>query len=164
MPVFVTSGNFWVCPALGNGDRDVGNEILLDPNPTNVEYGERLNHTLQTSLGRTIKQWSATNPEPKKWVWENYGTHVPKYEAQYQLLYNMQEHINVYVNSGSPYVYLKEDTTDGLSVYSGASLVPAWGRCRVLMVSRTTRTGGGIPVYADTEFVFTIDDPSFVTY
>lgn len=165
MPVIVSSGNFWVCAADANDDtRETGQEILLDPNPTTVDYGERLNHTMQESAGRTVKQWTNTNPGLKRWIWKNYGPHVPRYSSQYKTLYNMQEHINVIVSSGSPYVYLKEDTTDGLSALVSGEFVPVWVKCRILMVKRTIRDGGGLPVYETSEMIFTIDDPNFVTY
>ena len=120
MPV-IGSGNFWICPALADGSRDIGNEVLLDPKPTYPEYGERLNYTLHESEGKTIKQRSLRNPKVKKWVWEKYRSDVPKYEDQYWTLFNMQEHILYYVNSGSPYVYLKENVTDGLTIYNSGT-------------------------------------------
>lgn len=164
MPV-LTSGNFWVCPATSGGTRDVGEEILLDPKPTHTDYGDRLNYTLHESEGRVTKQRSLKNPKTKKWVWEKYRPDVPKYEAQYWTLFNMQEHINVYVNSGSPYVYLKENVTDGLTIYnSGTGMLESdWIRCRILVVQRDVRKGGGIVAFENTEVIFTVDDNNIGT-
>lgn len=161
----ITSGNFYVCPALANGDRDVGSEVILFPNPTFVDYGPRLRFQIVESEARAIKQFSDTNPKEKKWVWVNYRKHVPRYETQYQTLFAMQEHILVEIASGSPYVYLKENVTDMLGIHDSAGvLTPDWVRCRVLYVDRDIARQGGVAVYPSTEMVFTIDDPNHKVY
>jgi len=161
MPV-LTSGNFWVCSANANGTRNVSGVVLLDPKPTYPDYGERLNYTLHETEGRTIKQRSTKNPKVKKWVWSKYGPNVPLYENQYWLLFNMQEHINVYVNSGSPYVFLKENVTDEFAIYNSGlgKMEPDWIRCRILLVQRSVGRDGGMVRYDETEMLFTIDDDS----
>lgn len=159
------SGNFYVCPALANGDRDVGAEIILFPNPTYVEYGDRLRFEIVESEARAIKQFSDTNPREKKWVWVNYRIHVPRYESQYQTLFSMQEHVRVEIASGSPYVYLKETVTDMLGVHnSSGTLTTDWVRCRILYVDRSVARQGGNAVYPETVMSFTIDDPNYKVY
>lgn len=164
MPI-ITSGNFWVCPAKADHTRDTGSEVLLDPSPTYVDYGDRLNYTLHETEGRTIKQRSLKNPKSRKWVWSKYRPDVPRYENQYWTLFNMQEHINYYVNSGSPYVYMKENVTDGLTIYNSGTgrLDSDWIRCRILLVERTPRNEGGPVAFETTEVLFVIDDDTITT-
>lgn len=165
MPV-ITSGNFWMAAANTNHTINSGSIFALDPNPTFPDYGDRLKYSFHESEGKVIKQRSTKNATKKRWVWKNYRPDILKYENQYWTLFNMQEHINVYINSGSPYVYLKEDVTDGLAEYSIAQskLVPDWVRCRILLVQRKERQSGGVVVYDETEVIFTIDDSNFVIF
>jgi len=161
MPVLLNSGNFSVSAALANHTRDVASEFNLEPRPSFVEYPDRVKHSFRESKGRLIKQRSLRNPDKRSWVWENYREDTPKYNDQYWTLFDMQEHINVQINSGSPYVYLKEDvTSEGLAKYDipTGRYIPEWIRCRILLVQRSEKRQGGILVYDRTEVTFTIDD------
>jgi len=164
MPALNT-GDFWISPALSNGNRDTGTVYLLSPSPTYVDYGERLVKSVRESEGRAIKQFSLINPKPKSWVWSNYTYSVPLYDAQYALLESLQEHVRTEIASGSAYVYLKETVTGMFGYYSSSgTLVQDWVRCRILYVDRDIETAGGSVRYPKTELVFTIDDPNFVVY
>lgn len=162
----INSGNFFISPALPDGTRDETTEIVLTPNPTYVDYGERLRYKVVESEARAIKQLSHYNPGEKAWVWENYRSHVPRYEDQYGILFGLQEHIRTEVLSGSPYVYLKDTVTPVFGKYNvdSGTIVSDWIRCRVLKVDRDTAKNGGVVTYPKTEFVFTVDDDSFTLY
>lgn len=151
---------YWYCPANIDGTRAVGEEVEIRPQPTSVDYGPRQNYSTHSSDAKLIKQRFARNPKLKKWIWENYRPTIVLYENQYWDLFNLQEQILVTVNSGSPYVYLKDECTDGLGTYYVASgmLVKDWVRCRIIDVDRFPRDGGGPLTYETTELSFTVDE------
>jgi len=156
-------GEFYLSPALSNGDRDTGTVITLDPHPSYVRYGPRLILTKHETEGKVIAQRSANNPSVREWVWENYRPTVPKYTTQYETLFRHQQHIREDTYGESPYVYLKETVTNLFGIYhSGTgSIDPDWIRCRILNVDRTLREDGGFIKYPKTTVEFTIDDPNY---
>jgi len=156
-------GDFYLCPATSSGTRNVGQEITLDPHPTYVSYGPRIIMTLHETEGKLIAQRSANNPKSREWVWENYRPAVPKYTAQYEVLFRHQQHVREDVFGESPYVFLKETVTNLLGMYNSGTnaIVADWVRCRIVNVDRTVREDGGFLKYPKTTVSFTIDDPSF---
>lgn len=153
-------GDFYLSPALENGNRNTSVEIVLDPHPTYVRYGDRIITTRHETEGKLIVQRSTHNPKVKEWVWENYRPNVPRYENQYKTLFGYQQHI---VASGAPYVYLKEEVTGMFGTYNSGThgIDAAWIRCRIINVDRTIREDGGKLKYPKTIMEFTIDDTSY---
>jgi hypothetical protein len=163
----MSCGGFWIANVDESGDIDEETAFKLEPGPTAVSYPpERISYTTQQSDDRLIKQMSPRNPKERKWIWKGYSPNITAYETQYADLINLQEHVLVYVSSGLPWVYMKDDCTDGMNVYSVASgtLVSQWVRCRILNVSRVPREEGGPLRYETTTITFTVDDDSVIIY
>lgn len=156
-------GDFYLSPALANHTRDTGTEVTLDPHPTYPDYGSRVVMTKHETEAKLIAQRSANNPKLRKWVWENYNPTVPKYEAQYEVLFRHQQHVREDTFGESPYVFLKETVTNVFGLYSSGtgSIDPDWIRCRIINVDRTIRRDGGWLKYPETVVEFTIDDPNY---
>jgi len=157
------TGYFYLSPALANGNRDTGTEVKFVPAPSYVDYGDRIVMTRHETDAKLIVQRSAKNPKVKKWVWVGYTPIVPRYEAQYEIMFRHQQHIREDVFGESPYVYLKETVTNVWGMYSSGvgNLVADWARCRIINVDRTLPREGGYVKYPETTIEFTIDDTNF---
>lgn len=148
-----------------NGTRDASTERTLWPRPTFVDYGDtRFRYKIHETDGGGVIQRSKKATGEFKWVWENYSPDIIRYQEQYEDLVSLQSHI-LRANGVSPYVWIKDDTTDEFSKYNlgTGGFDNDWIRCLIGYVGRVPDKRGGNLVYSTTEVRFIISDDSITT-
>lgn len=109
--------SFWVCSADASGNRLVGTEERLDPGPAAVEYPTDPAGTVaETPDGNVVVQQPSSDPRRRRWIWNT----LPAYQNRYLRFINRLETLRSRTRREqglSPYVYLREDATDGLRLW-----------------------------------------------
>jgi hypothetical protein len=158
---------FRIASADLNGIIDSGTIETLSPGPTFVEYPESFdNNPVVSQDGNVVVQAPIKDSRPRHWVWQNYKFDIPRYDALYVKLYNLQTKLRVGASPAkSEWVFLYEDVTDELSTraWGGTEWTksPAWVRVKVFNVTRQIRRSGGKVTYDDTRLSFIIDDATW---
>src|ERR1041385_1492730 len=85
-----------------------GTIITLSPGPTWISYPDHFYNTVKTSKdGNAIVQVPVKDARPRRWVWSNYRSSVPKYNDLFQQIINF--HYKFRQNQGkSPWVYIRD--------------------------------------------------------
>lgn len=139
-------------------------DIVVRPHPSSVEYPERrLFSREETPDGATIIQRPLIDTRPRKWIWENYRSNIPGYEALWQQLLTTDYRYRLQ-NGLYPYVEIWEDETGagGFERYEEDGVTKLFTRVKVVQITRNeVRAGGNYPVFENSVFEFHPSDSSY---
>jgi len=135
--------------------------------PTYVVYPDRFDNVVRTSKdGSIIIQTPTKDSRTRKWVWRNYKTTVPKYNALFQQLFNYQYKLRITATPPkSPWIFVQDTETLNLGsrTWDGTNWIvgPQFFRVKVVQVTQNIAQQAGYPTYGETIFEFYIDDPNY---
>lgn len=140
---------------------------VLSIAPTYVLYPDKFNNVVRTSKdGSIIIQTPSKDSRTRKWVWRNYKTTVPKYNALFQQLLNYQYKLRINATPPkAPWIFVQDTETLNLvsRTWNGTVWVeaPQFFRVKVVQVTQNLAQQAGYPTYSETIFEFYIDDPNW---
>lgn len=151
---------------------DVGMQtISLHPRPTTVEYPDaRLFNRRETVEGKVVLQRPLHDNRSRKWIWTGYRPTVPLFQAQWDVLSQLEARSRWDAGYSDLTVGIWENgfpqggfgqTTDGLppdlDTYSNLQFT----QVKFLQVQHHLRSGGGPVAYDSSEIEFVIEDENF---
>jgi hypothetical protein len=115
---------FWVAladPTQAGHPMVAATALQLSPAPTFVTYPEgRWGDEIATGDGRVVVQQGNRDSRVREWHWSNYPGFLRTYERQFQMLKALRSRYRFEVGA-SPYVYVKDDSTNLLRQKLSAS-------------------------------------------
>jgi len=135
--------------------------------PTYTIYPDRFDNVVRTSKdGSIIIQTPTKDSRTRKWIWRNYKTTVPKYNALFQQLLNYHYKLRITATPPkSPWIFVQDTDTLNFGTLSWNGTVwvetPQFFRVKVVQVTQNIAQQAGYPTYAETVFEFYIDDPNW---
>ena len=132
---------FWVAKANTDGTIMTESAVELTPGPSAVEYPDApAAKQVETTEGRVIKQTSAYDPRKRAWVWQGYRGYMSAYQSLWLTLQSLLASRRTAFGATTPYVYLKDTTTNDLQVLTRETGTASAGGADALTDS--SKTGG----------------------
>lgn len=147
-----------------------GSAQTLIIQPTYVIYPDKFDNVVRTSKdGSIIIQTPSKDSRTRKWVWRNYKTQVPKYNALFSQILQFQYKLRISQSPAkSPWVYVQdtESLNLGIRTFNGTIWVESFPflRAKVVQVTQNIAPQAGYPTYSDTIMEFYIDDPTYTNF